>query len=62
MGVGDDAGYAGFERVLESALEAVLVRLLACCVMPDHAPLNELARLRSRTATTRPYGQRLNMK
>ena len=32
----DDADYAAFERVLESALEAVPVRLLAYCVMPNH--------------------------
>jgi REP element-mobilizing transposase RayT len=32
----DDAGYAAFERVLESAPEAVPVRLLAYCLMPNH--------------------------
>ena len=32
----DDADYAAFERVLESALEAVPVRLLAYRVMPNH--------------------------
>ena len=32
----DDADYAAFERVLELALQAVPVRLLAYCVMPNH--------------------------
>jgi len=32
----DDADYAAFERVLEAALAAVPVRLLAYCVMPNH--------------------------
>jgi len=36
----DDADYAAFERVLESALQAVPVRLLAYCLMPNHAPLS----------------------
>jgi len=31
----DDADYAAFERVVESGLEAVPVRLLAYCVVPN---------------------------
>jgi putative transposase len=36
----DDADYAAFERVLESALDVVPVWLLAYCLMPNHAPLS----------------------
>ena len=55
----DDADYAAFERVLESALEAVPVRLLAYCLMPNHWHLllwprkdGELGRFMQRLTTT----------
>ena len=55
----DDADYAAFERVLEAALEAVPVRLLAYCLMPNHWHLllwprkdGELARFMQRLTTT----------
>src|SRR5579864_1940040 len=32
----DAADYAAFERVLESAAEAVPMRVLAYCLMPNH--------------------------
>jgi putative transposase len=32
----DNGDYAAFERVLASTLEAVPVRLLAYCLMPNH--------------------------
>lgn len=55
----DDGDYAAFERVLEAALAAVPVRLLAYCLMPNHWHLvlwprldGELGRFMQRLTTT----------
>ncbi|HET6247544.1 MAG TPA: transposase [Tepidisphaeraceae bacterium] len=55
----DDADYAAFERVLEATLEAVPVRLLAYCLMPNHWHLllwprkdGDLGRFMQRLTTT----------
>jgi putative transposase len=54
-----DGDYAAFERVLASTLEAVPVRLLAYCLMPNHWHLllwpkkeGELSRFMQRLTTT----------